>query len=36
MAERIKTGGRKAGTPNRMPSELRQLIVGALDEAGGQ
>ena len=36
MSERIKTGGRKAGTPNRMPSALRQLILGALDDAGGQ
>ena len=33
---RQKTGGRKKGTPNRMTKELKEMILGALDEAGGQ
>ena len=31
-----KTGGRVKGTPNKMTAALRTLILGALDEAGGQ
>lgn len=29
-------GGRKAGTPNKVTKELKDMILGALDEAGGQ
>lgn len=36
MAYRKKTGGRKIGTRNHMPKELKELIRSALDEAGGQ
>src|SRR3954465_10678415 len=31
-----KTGGRQAGTPNKMSGALREMILGALDDAGGQ
>lgn len=36
MAKGRKTGGRKAGVPNKVTSELRTMILGALDAAGGQ
>lgn len=36
MALGKKTGGRKAGTPNKIPSDLRAMILGALEDAGGQ
>ncbi len=36
MVQGVKRGGRKAGTPNKMPLALRQMITGALDDAGGQ
>lgn len=36
MAYKKKTGGRKIGTPNHMPKEIKELIRAALDEAGGQ
>lgn len=36
MAIGKKTGGRKAGTPNKIPSDLRMMILGALEDAGGQ
>lgn len=35
MALGKKTGGRVAGTPNKIPSDLRQMILDALDSAGG-
>lgn len=28
--------GRKAGVPNRLTGELKNLILGALEDAGGQ
>jgi hypothetical protein len=31
-----KTGGRVAGTPNRMTKDHRDMILAALDDAGGQ
>jgi hypothetical protein len=31
-----KTGGRVAGTPNKVNKTVRQMILGALDAAGGQ
>ena len=31
-----KTGGRQAGTPNKISGALREMILGALDDAGGQ
>ena len=36
MAVGRKTGGRKKGTPNKVTKELREMILGALDDAGGQ
>ena len=36
MAKGSKTGGRKAGVPNKVTKELKDLILGALDQAGGQ
>jgi len=36
MAVGRKTGGRVAGTPNKMTSDLRGMILGALAGAGGQ
>lgn len=35
MAARVKTGGRVKGTPNKLTSDLKAMILGALDEAGG-
>jgi hypothetical protein len=35
MAKGVKTGGRKKGTPNKFTGELKDLILGALDQAGG-
>jgi len=35
MAKGKKTGGRKKGTPNRLTGDLRQMILGALADAGG-
>lgn len=35
MAKGQKTGGRKAGTPNKMTRELKEMILEALDKAGG-
>jgi hypothetical protein len=35
MAKGAKTGGRKAGTPNKMTAELKDMILKALDGAGG-
>ena len=31
-----KTGGRTKGTPNKVNAELRDMILGALSDAGGQ
>ena len=31
-----KTGGRVKGTPNKMTTALKDMILGALDELGGQ
>ena len=31
-----KTGGRVKGTPNKENKQLREMILGALDELGGQ
>jgi hypothetical protein len=36
MAAGRKTGGRTKGTPNQMTRALRDMILGALDDAGGQ
>lgn len=36
MATRQKFGGRVKGTPNKITSELKDMILGALDDAGGQ
>lgn len=33
---RPKTGGRKKGTPNKIPGALREMILGALDAVGGE
>jgi len=30
-----KTGGRKKGTPNKMTGQLKEMILTALDSAGG-
>jgi len=35
MAKGQKTGGRRRGTPNRMPAALREMIHEALHNAGG-
>lgn len=32
----VKQGGRKKGTPNKMTGALKEMILGALEEAGGQ
>lgn len=31
-----KTGGRKKGTPNKISADLKEMILGALDQAGGK
>lgn len=31
-----KTGGRKAGTPNRITREVREAILRAFDQVGGE
>jgi hypothetical protein len=31
-----RRGGRKAGTPNKFTADLKTMILGALDGAGGQ
>lgn len=30
-----RRGGRKPGTPNKITADLKAMILGALDEAGG-
>lgn len=34
-AKRKKTGGRTAGTPNKVTKELKDMVLTALDRAGG-
>lgn len=34
--KRIKTGGRQKGTPNKINSTVKELIMTALNEVGGQ
>ena len=36
MAKGLKTGGRSKGTPNKFSVTLKDLILGALEDAGGQ
>jgi hypothetical protein len=31
-----KTGGRTKGTPNKLSADLKEMILGALNKAGGQ
>jgi hypothetical protein len=35
MARGVKTGGRRRGTPNKFSRELKEMILEALDRAGG-
>lgn len=36
MALGAKTGGRKKGTPNKVTGDVREMILAALDDAGGR
>jgi hypothetical protein len=36
MAKGYKTGGRRNGTPNKLTRDLREMILGALADAGGR
>jgi hypothetical protein len=36
MAAGRKTGGRQKGTPNKMSKALKDMVLGALDDVGGQ
>jgi hypothetical protein len=36
MAKGVKTGGRTKGTPNKLTADLKSMILGALEDAGGQ
>jgi hypothetical protein len=36
MAAGRKTGGRRPGSPNKVTKALKEMILGALDDAGGQ
>lgn len=36
MAIGKKTGGRTKGTPNKIPTGIKAMVLGALDEKGGQ
>lgn len=36
MATGKKSGGRVAGTPNKLTKVLKDMILGALDDVGGQ
>jgi hypothetical protein len=36
MAKGVKTGGRTKGTPNKTTKALKEMILGALDQAGGE
>jgi hypothetical protein len=31
-----RRGGRQKGTPNKVSAQLKEMILGALDDAGGQ
>ncbi len=31
-----RTGGRQKGTPNKITRDLKEMILGALDDAGGR
>ena len=31
-----KTGGRQAGTPNKLSADVRAMVLAALDRAGGE
>jgi hypothetical protein len=33
---KVPGSGRKSGTPNKVTAELKDLILGALDDAGGR
>lgn len=35
MAKGKKTGGRTVGTPNKITSTVKQMVLDALDEKGG-
>lgn len=35
MALGKKTGGRKAGTPNKINADLKNMVLEALEQAGG-
>lgn len=35
MAKGIKTGGRQKGSPNKVTAQLKDMILTALDDAGG-
>lgn len=34
--KRKKTGGREAGTPNKLTSTVKMMVLAALDKKGGQ
>jgi hypothetical protein len=36
MARGVKTGGRKKGTPNKFNATLKDMILNALNDVGGQ
>jgi hypothetical protein len=36
MANGRKTGGRTAGTPNRFSADVKAMVLGALEQVGGQ
>ena len=36
MAAGVKTGGRQKGTPNKINALLKDMILGALSDVGGQ
>lgn len=36
MAKRKKTGGRTAGTPNKLTKTVKMMVLAALDKAGGE
>ena len=36
MAKGKKTGGRQKGSTNKTTAELKEMILGALSEVGGQ
>jgi hypothetical protein len=36
MKSTSRTGGRQKGTPNKVSADLRRMILGALEQRGGQ